>query len=129
MSETIHVVVAVIKIQDRVLIAKRAQHLHKGGYWEFPGGKVEDGESTKTALLRECQEELSIIPISFSTLKKIKHQYPEKSVLLDVWLVNDFLGIAQGLEGQPLVWCSLQELKNYRFPEANLEILELIKAL
>ncbi|WP_251357997.1 8-oxo-dGTP diphosphatase MutT [Kangiella sp. TOML190] len=126
MNHSLHVAVAVIQIQDRILIAKRPQHLHKGGYWEFPGGKVENGEPVQTALVRECQEELAITPLRFTPLKTIRHDYPEKSVLLDVWRVNDYLGVPKGLEGQPLFWCPLDKLTEYQFPEANLSILELL---
>lgn len=129
MSDALHVAVAVIKRSDRILIAKRANHLHKGGLWEFPGGKVEANESIHKALIRECEEELGISPISVKALTKIEHDYPEKRVLLDVWLITDFLGVAQGLEGQPVVWCPINELDQYSFPEANLEIIQLIKQL
>ncbi|NVK21019.1 MAG: 8-oxo-dGTP diphosphatase MutT [Kangiellaceae bacterium] len=124
MSETIHVAVAVIQIGDRILIAKRPVHLHKGGYWEFPGGKVESDETIQQALIRECYEELAIVPCLFRPLIEIRHQYPEKEVLLDVWLVTDYLGVPAGVEGQPLVWCTLQNLKGYQFPEANIPIIE-----
>ena len=126
MQKQIHVAVAVIKIQDKILIAKRPKHLHKGGYWEFPGGKVESGEAIESALVRECLEELNIQPLSFTALQTIEHQYPEKKVLLDFWLVDDYLGVPKGLESQPLVWCRVDELKNYQFPEANLAIIELL---
>ncbi|MRX27412.1 8-oxo-dGTP diphosphatase MutT [Kangiella sp. HZ709] len=128
MHKTIHVAVAVIIIKNKVLIAKRAEHLHKGGYWEFPGGKVEPNETIEDALVRECQEELNIIPTQTSSLQKIEHYYPEKKVLLDVWLVEDYLGVPQGLEGQPLVWIYKQDLNNYKFPEANQAILEALMA-
>ncbi len=127
MPKHIRVAVAVIQIQDRILIAKRPQHLHKGGYWEFPGGKLEQGEPIQKALVRECQEELAITPLSFRPLKQIEHSYLEKTVLLDVWLVTDYLGVPTGLEGQPLFWCPIDKLSEYQFPEANLGILELIK--
>lgn len=126
MTKTIHVAVAVILVQGRILIAKRPEHLHKGGYWEFPGGKREETETIEEALIRECEEELAITPLRFRSLKVIDHQYPEKKVKLDVWLVEDYLGVPKGLEGQPIEWCPKEQLDNYRFPEANLEIISLI---
>ncbi|MHC9509908.1 8-oxo-dGTP diphosphatase MutT [Kangiella sp. M94] len=128
MHSMIRVAVAVIQRRDRVLIAKRPQHLHKGGYWEFPGGKQEQGEAIEQALIRECFEELAIIPSVFSPLIQIEHHYTEKSVLLDVWKVTDYLGVPQGVEGQPLFWCPIQDLDGYQFPEANLAIISAIQS-
>ncbi|MCW8857082.1 MAG: 8-oxo-dGTP diphosphatase MutT [Kangiella sp.] len=127
MSHIIRVAVAVIQRRGRILIAKRPQHLHKGGYWEFPGGKQEQDESIDKALIRECFEELGIVPYKFSPFIQIEHSYPEKSVCLDVWQVTDYLGIPKGLEGQPLLWCPIEDLDDYQFPEANLAIVEAIK--
>ncbi len=127
MSNTIRVAVAVIQRRDRILIAKRPQHLHKGGYWEFPGGKQEDDEPISQALIRECFEELAIIPVKFSPLIQIEHTYPEKSVFLDVWTVTDYMGVPRGVEGQPLFWCPVNQLDEYQFPEANLAIVEAIR--
>lgn len=127
MSNTIRVAVAVIQRRDRILIAKRPQHLHKGGLWEFPGGKQEDGEPISQALIRECFEELAIIPVKFSPLIQIEHSYPEKSVFLDVWTVADYMGVPRGVEGQPLVWCPVNQLDEYQFPEANIAIVEAIR--
>ncbi|WP_018625367.1 8-oxo-dGTP diphosphatase MutT [Kangiella aquimarina] len=127
MSNTIRVAVAVIQRRDRILIAKRPQHLHKGGFWEFPGGKQENDEPISQALIRECFEELAIIPVKFSPLIQIEHTYPEKSVFLDVWTVTDYMGVPRGVEGQPLVWCPVKQLDEYQFPEANLAIVEAIR--
>ena len=122
----IRVAVAVIKISDRVLIAKRAKHQHQGGLWEFPGGKIEDGESLQQAIKRECYEELGITPLNINPLTTIEHHYSDKSVRLEVCIVNDFLGVAHGKEGQPLTWCAVEQLSNYTFPEANKEIIKLL---
>lgn len=127
MSSTIRVAVAVIQRRARILIAKRPQHLHKGGYWEFPGGKQEDNEPIEQALIRECFEELAIIPTKFFPLIQIEHNYPEKSVLLDVWTVTDYMGVPKGVEGQPLLWCPVSQIDEYQFPEANQAIVEAIK--
>ncbi|HEY9030510.1 MAG TPA: 8-oxo-dGTP diphosphatase MutT [Kangiella sp.] len=128
MKNMIRVAVAVIQRRDQILIAKRPQHLHKGGYWEFPGGKQEEGEQAEQALIRECLEELAIIPAKYSPLIQIEHHYPEKSVVLDVWTVTDYLGVPKGAEGQPLLWCPIKDLGDYKFPEANLAILSAIQA-
>ncbi|PCJ91060.1 MAG: 8-oxo-dGTP diphosphatase MutT [Porticoccaceae bacterium] len=125
----VHVVAAVIVADDKkILLAKRPDHVHKGGLWEFPGGKLEDGESPSQALSRELEEELAISVLEATPLLKIQHDYPEKSVLLDVWQVTKFSGCAKGNEGQPIVWVKADELKEYQFPEANQPIIdELLK--
>jgi 8-oxo-dGTP diphosphatase len=124
--EEIHVAVGIIwNLQKTaVLIAKRPDHLHQGGLWEFPGGKVEVGESVIEALGRELQEELAIKPGACAPALEVRYCYPDKTVLLDVWQVLDFVGQPTGCEGQPVAWVSLQELGNYAFPEANLAIIE-----
>lgn len=124
--QTINVAVAVIKIADRVLIAKRAEHQHQGGLWEFPGGKIEGEEPLNNAIKRECYEELGIIPTQITPLTIINHQYPDKSVSLHVCLVSDYLGVPYGKEGQPITWSPTQQLQNYQFPEANKDIIKLL---
>ncbi|MGF6590857.1 Nudix family hydrolase [Pseudomonas sp. 2835] len=120
----VHVAAAVIRGTDgRILIARRADSQHQGGLWEFPGGKVEDGEAVEVALGRELQEELGIVVTSARPLIKVKHDYPDKQVLLDVWEVNGFSGEPHGAEGQPLAWVTVRELPDYDFPEANQPIV------
>lgn len=124
----IHVVAAVIlDAQNNILLARRPLDKHKGGLWEFPGGKVEDDEAIADALSRELQEELAITPINTAPLMEVRHDYPDKFVLLDVWWVYTFSGEPQGCEGQPIEWVSVEELDNYEFPEANLAIVDAIK--
>lgn len=117
------VVAAVIRREGKILIAKRPAHLHMGGLWEFPGGKVEAGEPVEAALLRELGEELGILPTAFRPLIRIAHDYPDKSVCLDVWEVTAFRGEPQGLEGQPLAWVRPEELALHEFPAANRPIV------
>lgn len=120
----IHVAAAVIRGADgRILIARRGETQHQGGLWEFPGGKVEDGEAVETALARELREELGIEVTAARPLIKIRHDYPDKQILLDVWEVNAFTGEPHGAEGQPLAWVSPRELADYEFPEANRPIV------
>ena len=127
--KVVHVAVGVvINAQQQILIALRPEHAHQGGLWEFPGGKVERGESVQQALARELEEELGIQAVSFSPLTEIHHDYGDKQVHLDVWWVNQFEGIAEGREGQPLKWVSAEGLKNYSFPEANKPIIDAINS-
>jgi len=117
----VHVAVGVILNADRkVLITRRAQHAHQGGLWEFPGGKIETGESLTDALTRELREELGIVIGRTSALLEVRHDYGDKTVLLDVHVVWEFSGEAHPLEDQPLAWVAPQELDRYAFPAANL---------
>ncbi|CAM5414480.1 8-oxo-dGTP diphosphatase OS=Stutzerimonas stutzeri OX=316 GN=CXK95_11360 PE=3 SV=1 [Stutzerimonas stutzeri] len=120
----IHVAAAVIRSADhRVLIAKRPLEKHQGGLWEFPGGKVEAGETVEAALARELQEELGIEVTTARPLIQVRHDYPDKQVLLDVWEVLAFAGEPHGAEGQPLAWVDPAALPEYAFPAANQPII------
>jgi 8-oxo-dGTP diphosphatase len=107
-----------------ILIARRPGHLHQGGLWEFPGGKVEPNEHHYDSLVRELKEELNITVTSASPLMEISHDYSDKSVTLDIWKVINFDGYAEGVEGQEIRWVPLSELCDYNFPTANEAILE-----
>jgi 8-oxo-dGTP diphosphatase len=120
----IHVAAAVIRgANGRILIARRPEDKHQGGLWEFPGGKVEAGEAVEVALARELDEELGIRPTLARPLIQVRHDYPDKQVLLDVWEVSAFSGEPHGAEGQPLAWVSSAELADYQFPAANRPIV------
>ncbi len=120
----VHVAAAVIcDPQRRILIARRDERQHQGGLWEFPGGKVEPGEAVEQALARELDEELGIQVQSARPQIRIRHDYSDKSVLLDVWRVDRFAGTAEGREGQPIRWVEPCELDSYAFPAANRPIV------
>lgn len=110
-----------------MLIAQRPDHLHQGGKWEFPGGKIEQQEMPEDALSRELSEELDIDVISCHPLMNIRHDYPDKSITLDVWAVTDFSGIPKGNEGQIIKWVAMEDLDGYAFPDANHAIISLLK--
>ena len=110
--------------QGEILLAKRHQHLHQGGRWEFPGGKVEQGETTLIALTRELQEEVAINLVTAKPVMVIEHDYGDKLVSLDIWHVTQFDGEAKGLEQQEIKWVSKQQLPRYQFPEANQPIVD-----
>jgi 8-oxo-dGTP diphosphatase len=127
LSRVVHVAVGVIIGNDgAILIAKRPDKTHQGGLWEFPGGKVEHGETLFTALQRELREELAIDIIATEPLIKIRHDYGDKIVLLDVHKVTHFSGEAKGNEGQPIVWVAPKGLHHYQFPAANRPIIAAI---
>lgn len=120
----IHVMAAVIRDeQRRILIAKRADTAHQGGLWEFPGGKLEDGETRHEGLCRELHEELGIQVRAARPLIDLHHDYADKHIRLDVWEVSAFDGEAHGAEGQPVRWVTEQQLGDFSFPAANQPIV------
>jgi 8-oxo-dGTP diphosphatase len=126
--EAIQVAVAVIINEAReVLISLRDQQAHQGGLWEFPGGKIEAGESVVQALGREVREELGINIDHSKPFKSIKYIYPDKQVELHVCLVEQFYGTPTGAEGQVLRWLAIDCLKPSVFPAANRSIIRALQ--
>lgn len=117
------VVAAVIRREGRILIAQRPRDKHMGGLWEFPGGKVEAGETVRRALVRELGEELGITATACAPLIRISHDYPDKAVCLDVWEVTAFDGEPHGREGQAVRWVTPAELPGFDYPAANRPIV------
>lgn len=126
--QTIEVAVGVIQDADgRVLVSRRHEQAHQGGKWEFPGGKREPCESITDALSRELKEELGISVKDCEPLIRIRHEYPEKTVLLDVRTVTRFEGVPHGREGQPVLWKPAAELDPDDFPPANRAIIQALR--
>lgn len=125
----IHVAVAVIVRDGRVLIARRPDHAHQGGLLEFPGGKVEPGETVQQALVREIAEEtaLTVPEASLEPVIGIRHDYGDKRVFLDVWRTTEAAGEAAGCEGQPIAWLAAKELQDDQFPAANRPIIRALR--
>ena len=130
MPSVVHVAVGVL-IDDAncVLLARRQKGTHLEGYWEFPGGKVESGETVEAALARELSEELSVEIRETLPLMTVRHDYGEKQVLLDVHRVLSWKGEPHGAEGQPVAWVSASALDDYKVPEANAEIMVRVKSV
>jgi len=129
----IHVVAAIIVGPDQqIFISRRGDHLHQGGLWEFPGGKVEVGERPDAALARELFEEIDIHVTHSQPYMQVEHDYVDKKVLLDIWQVDAFSGDAHGKEGQQCRWLSLEQLllsvtaeaDDLCFPAGNQPILQ-----
>ena len=127
MTKLVHVAVGVIvNVDGKILIAKRALSAHQGGLWEFPGGKVDAGETVQQALIRELREELAIEVVTCEPLIQIRHHYSDKSVLLDVYKITQFNGEPRGNEGQPILWADAKQLHEFEFPAANHPIINAI---
>jgi 8-oxo-dGTP diphosphatase len=126
-NAAVHVAVGIIMQQGKILLALRNSKQHQGGKWEFPGGKVEAPETVQQALARELLEEVAITVTDCEPFMQLQYAYPDKTVLLDIWLVTTFNGDAHGREGQPLRWASVAELGELTFPDANLPIVQRIQ--
>lgn len=108
----------------RVLIAQRPPDKHMAGWWEFPGGKAAADESGAEALARELSEELGIRIGNAEPLLQLRHDYPDRTVELDVFVVADFQGEARGLEGQALRWVAPEALSAEPLLPADRPIVE-----
>ena len=126
-----HVAAGVLVDNDgRVLIARRPEGSHAGGFWEFPGGKIAPGETGPGGLARELAEELGIVVTSAEPLITYRHDYPDRVIELEVFLVPGWRGEPRGLEGQPLQWRPLGELADAGLLPADLPIVDaLVKVL
>lgn len=122
------VAVAIISdAQHRILITQRPLHASHGGFWEFPGGKLELNESAENALIRELREEVGIEVEQYQFLGEVKHQYSEKLVHLIVFHVTKFSGNPSCLEGQlNMTWIDKSHINHNDFPEANHKVFDLI---
>ena len=121
--------VALIDVDGRVLIAQRPEGKSMAGLWEFPGGKVEVGETPETALIRELQEELGIdtwasclAPLTFAS-----HSYDDFHLLMPLFACRKWDGIPQSKENQALKWVHANELKNYRMPATEVPLIAILR--
>lgn len=112
--------------QGRVLVSQRLAGRHLAGLWEFPGGKVEAGESASDALARELDEELGIKLGPARPLVTVTHQYAEKTIRLKLLEVHSFEGTPEGREGQALKWVDEAELKQLEMPEADRPLVRVL---
>ncbi len=124
----IHVVAGAVADADgRVLIAQRPRGRHMAGRWEFPGGKLVAGEDPFTGLQRELAEELGVTVRAARPLIRLRHDYPDRRVLLDVWQVTDYEGEPQALESQALTWARPDDLPKHDLLEADRAIVTALR--
>jgi 8-oxo-dGTP diphosphatase len=124
----VHVAAAAIEDRDgRILLAKRPDHVHQGGLWEFPGGKLETGETPAEGLARELAEELGIRVLDSTPLIRVHHDYGDRHVLLDVHRVTRYSGEPHGREGQPLRRQHPRDMRPGDFPAADRPIISALR--
>ncbi len=125
-----HIGVAIIvNNRQEILIDRRLSTGVMANLWEFPGGKIEDGETVEDCIIREIKEELGIIIRCDRPLTQITHDYEKFTVTLFVYLCVMIEGIPQAIECQQVRWVKAQELDNFEFPPANGEIIRLLQNL
>mgnify|MGYP001309737571 CR=1 FL=1 len=122
---------SLIDIDGRILLSKRLDNAPMGGFWEFPGGKIEPDETPEIALVRELKEELGInthesclAPLSFRS-----HQYSEFRILLLLYICRKWKGTPRPLTASKLKWVFANELRGYEMPEANKEFINHLQDL
>lgn len=125
--KVVEVAVGVVIRGHQTFVCLRSNDKHQGGKWEFPGGKVEAGESPEQALHRELKEEIAIQITHTDPLITIAHDYGDKQVKLIVFIVDGFEGEPVGNEGQPGKWLSIETLDASAFPAANVAIIDALK--
>ncbi len=123
--------VALIDRDGRILLARRPEGKAMAGLWEFPGGKVEDGESPEAALIRELREELGIetwrsclAPLSFAS-----HAYEDFHLLMPLFACRKWEGVVRPLEGQVLKWVRIGEINSYPMPPADAPLIPVLRDL
>jgi 8-oxo-dGTP diphosphatase len=125
------VAAALVDGDGRLLMAQRPHGKNFAGLWEFPGGKIESGESPEQSLIRELEEELGIFthasclaPLTFAS-----HSYPDFQLLMLVYACRKWDGVATGREGQALKWVRVPELLSLPMPPADIPVAAMLQSL
>ena len=121
------VVAALIWDADRFLACQRPAHKARGLLWEFVGGKVEAGETKEEALIRECQEELGVTVAVEDVFMEVTHEYPDLTVHLTLFNARIAEGVPQKLEHNDIRWITVEEIDDFAFCPADVEILARLK--
>ncbi len=121
--------VALIDVDGRILLAQRPQGKSMAGLWEFPGGKIESGETPEVALIRELQEELGVdtwasclAPLAFAS-----HAYDDFHLLMPLFACRKWQGTPVAKEGQKLKWVRANQLRDYPMPPADIPLISIIR--
>ncbi|WP_414718361.1 8-oxo-dGTP diphosphatase MutT [Thaumasiovibrio subtropicus] len=126
MKKRVHIAAGIILSADQqeVFLTRREAKAYQGGFWEFAGGKVEQGESAEQAVVRELEEEVGIQVTALMPFYALEHDYPDKALKFDFFLVTEFDGHPFGKEGQEHTWARVEALRDFEFPQANHVVIE-----
>ena len=124
----LQIAVGIIRNENNeIFITRRAADAHMANKLEFPGGKIEMGETPEQAVVRELQEEVGITPQHLSLFEKLEYEFPDRHITLWFWLVERWEGEPWGKEGQPGEWMALVGLNADDFPPANEPVIAKLK--
>ena len=123
-QQRIDAAIALVTRDRRLLVCQRKDNDTLGGYWEFPGGKCEDGETLEQCLARELREELNIAATPIARLTTVEHDYPHTLIRLHPFVCQHTDGEVEHLECQASRWIDPTDLRTYRFPPANETLIE-----
>jgi 8-oxo-dGTP diphosphatase len=123
------VAAALFDDSGRVLIAQRPEGKHMAGWWEFPGGKVGDGETERSALIRELREELGVDTHPEAEIMRLTHDYPDRIVELVLWRASITSGVPRSLDGQALKWVDCQNLGQERLLPADAPFIDALQLI
>ncbi|MAF92706.1 MAG: 8-oxo-dGTP diphosphatase MutT [Bdellovibrionota bacterium] len=123
----IPVAAGVLRKENKVLIGKRPEHGTLPGLWEFPGGKIEVGESPEQALKRELEEELGIDAEVGDILESSSHHYGDKGIIILFFWVDYWKGEPKSLHHESLEWIELEELESRNIPDSNRDVIKKLK--
>ncbi|OCG06613.1 8-oxo-dGTP diphosphatase [Gilliamella sp. wkB178] len=130
MRKHTEIAVGIIRSQNcQIFITQRGEDSHLAGFWEFPGGKVEPGETPFQTLQREIAEEVDIHIHVAQFLKQFEHRYDDRDITIHAYLVEEWDGVPFAKEGQPSRWIDQEDLNADEFPDANRPIIEMLKNL
>lgn len=121
----INVTCAVIFHKEFILATRRSRGMHLAGKWEFPGGKIEKGETPDACIVREIQEELGIVVRPLEQLKSVEHHYPDKSIRLIPFLCEIVDGDISLAEHDKFLWIGKDDLLNLNWAEADRELIKI----
>ncbi|MCX8574039.1 MULTISPECIES: 8-oxo-dGTP diphosphatase MutT [unclassified Gilliamella] len=130
MRKHTEIAIGIIRSENcQIFITQRGEDSHLAGFWEFPGGKIEVGETPYQTLQREIAEEVDIQIHDAQFLKVVKHSYDDRDITIHAYLVEEWDGVPFAKEGQPSRWVDQEELNADEFPDANRPIIEMLKNL
>jgi len=121
------VTAAVIEEQGKYLITQRKKNAHQGLKWEFPGGKVESGESPETCLVREIKEELNVHIEAGEIFKVVSHNYEDKQVILLCYKCKIIEGNVCPIECEDYKWVTPEKMSGFQFAPADIPVVEALQ--